>query len=115
MRRLWLMGMLGVVAIGSFAQARPEAAQVEQARLIAITNVTIIDVEGGTAVPNQTVLISEGKIVMAGNPTNTAIPKYALRISGRGKYLMPGLWDMHVHVAGISAKPEWGKQLLPVY
>lgn len=97
---------------GAKKSARPAA---EQARVIAITHVTIIQVESGVAIPNQTVLISEGKIVVAGNPANTEIPKYAMRISGRGKFLIPGLWDMHVHTAGISARPEWGKQLLPVF
>ncbi len=114
--------MLGVLAASGWAQeqakvepAKPVSARPEQAKLIAITNVTIINVESGVLVPSQTVLIADGKIVMAGNPANTAIPKYALRISGRGKFLIPGLWDMHVHTAGVSARPEWGKQMLPVY
>lgn len=114
--RRWLAMVLCTLAASGLAQqkAKPEDPK-EQPRLIAITNVTVIDVDSAVSVPNQTVLISEGKIVVVGNPNNTAIPKNALRISGRGKYLMPGLWDMHVHVAGISARPEWGKQLLPVY
>jgi imidazolonepropionase-like amidohydrolase len=107
---------LCLVSISCLAQrqVKPEV-PTEPPKLIAITNVTVVDVDSAVSVPNQTVLITDGKIVVVGNPNNTAVPKNALRISGRGKYLMPGLWDMHVHVAGISARPEWGKRLLPVY
>ncbi|HUS18643.1 MAG TPA: amidohydrolase family protein [Terriglobales bacterium] len=108
-----LAGLLAF-SLCSLAQ-QPAKTATEPAKLIAITNVDIVDVEAGSTVPNQTVLIADGKILLVGNPLNTAIPKDALRISGRDKYLMPGLWDMHVHVAGVTARPEWGKQLLPVY
>ncbi|HUR36997.1 MAG TPA: hypothetical protein VM009_04215, partial [Terriglobales bacterium] len=105
------------LALCCIAQEPPPKAKAtsESPKLTAITNVTVVDVGGGSSIPNQTVLIANGKIVMVGNPMNMEVPKHALKISGRGKHLMPGLWDMHVHVAGISAKPEWGKQLLPVY
>jgi imidazolonepropionase-like amidohydrolase len=33
-------------------------------------------------------------------------------IDARGKYLIPGLWDMHVHIAGISADPKWSKSVI---
>lgn len=118
--RLWLRSAALCFAIVTPCAAqetkKPEPAKTtEPPRLTAITNVTVIDVGGGDAIPNQTVLIANGKVVLAGNPNNTDIPKHAVRISGRGKFLMPGLWDMHVHVAGVSARPEWGKNLLPVY
>lgn len=95
--------------------AQQQSQQKEQPRLIAITGVSVVDVESGFNVPNQTVLIADGKIVLVSHPRNVGIPKHALRINGSGKYLIPGLWDMHTHVAGVSAKPEWGKHLLPVF
>ena len=107
LRRLAVLLLLAAVSCGAQEKSPP--------KLIAITNVNVVDVGGGITVPNQTVLIADGKILLVGNPMNTSVPKYALRISGRGKYLMSGLWDMHVHVAGVSAKPEWGRNLLPVY
>jgi len=93
------------------AQQQPK----EQPRLIAITGVSVVDVESGFNVPNQTVLIDGAKIVLVSHPRNVGIPKHAVRINGSGKYLIPGLWDMHTHVAGVSARPEWGKHLLPVF
>lgn len=43
------------------------------------------------------------------------IPKNAQMMDATGKFLIPGLWDMHVHVAGISSDAQWGKTLLPTY
>lgn len=75
----------------------------------------MIDPKNSRVADNQTVMISGGKIVHAAGSKNTAIPKHAVIISGKGKFLIPGLWDMHVHTAGISASSSWGKNLLPVY
>ncbi|HZH39265.1 MAG TPA: hypothetical protein VEX17_04305, partial [Bacillales bacterium] len=70
----------------------------------AIKNVNIVDVEKGVVKRNQTVVIEDGKIKAIG--TNTAIPKNAVQINGKGKYLMPGLWDMHFHMWDII-KDGW--------
>jgi imidazolonepropionase-like amidohydrolase len=83
------------------------------AQTTAITNVTVIDATGASARPHQTVVIRNGRIAEIG--AKVRIPKGATRIVGAGKFLIPGLWDMHTHVAGISADPKWGKSLLPIY
>lgn len=49
-------------------------------------------------VPHQTVVVRDGRIVSVGNVALTVIPPGAVRIDGRGKYLIPGLADMHVHL-----------------
>ena len=49
-------------------------------------------------VPHQTVVVRDGRIVSVGNVALTSIPPGAVRIDGRGKYLIPGLADMHVHL-----------------
>ena len=72
---------------------------------VAFTNVTVIDVEAGTTLPSMTVVVREGRIVAVSNqgfPT----PAGARTIDGTGKYLIPGLWDMHVHAAfpGVDAQ-----------
>jgi len=67
---------------------------------IAITHVTVIDGTGAAARAEQTVVIEGRRIHSVGNGR---IPKDAQVIDGRGKYLIPGLWDMHVH---LLAKPE---------
>jgi imidazolonepropionase-like amidohydrolase len=68
-------------------------------QLVAVTHVTAIDVEHGTAEPDVTVLIDGPRITSVGPAASTSIPKGVRLIDGRGKYLIPGLWDMHVHTA----------------
>jgi imidazolonepropionase-like amidohydrolase len=72
------------------------AAQPVPPRPIAITGVTIIDLNAGIPVPGMTVVIRDGRIASAG--TTAVIPRDATSIDGRGQFLMPGLWDMHVHL-----------------
>ncbi|MCC6344311.1 MAG: amidohydrolase family protein [Bryobacterales bacterium] len=67
---------------------------------IVITHVTVIDGTGAAPKPDRTVLIEGGRIRSIGNGR---VPKDARVIDGTGRYLIPGLWDMHVH---LLAKPE---------
>lgn len=86
-----------------------------QAKRLAIAHVAVVDTTTGEIKADQTVVISEGRIARI-------VPALAYRpesetqlIEGHGKYLIPGLWDMHVHIAGISADPKWSRNaLLPL-
>src|SRR5215471_4660817 len=62
---------------------------------IAITDVTVIDVERGARLLDATVLTAGDRIASVGR--SAVIPPGATRVSGRGKFLVPGLWDMHSH------------------
>jgi hypothetical protein len=64
---------------------------------IVITHVTIIDTETGKEVPDRTVVITDERItdIQAGRVAK--LSSAARVVDGRGKYLIPGLWDMHVH------------------
>ena len=65
---------------------------------VAITNVSVLTMESETVLLNQTVIIKDGRIVSIGLAARTSIPKGALLIEGRDKFLLPGLADMHVHL-----------------
>ncbi len=70
---------------------------------LVIANVTIIDVADGTARPDQTVTIEGGKIVSVARAVNDADrPAGAMVIDGKAKFLIPGLWDAHVHTLALS-------------
>ncbi len=60
----------------------------------------MIDVVSGRALPNQTVVISGNRINKIGK--SIVIPAKAHMINGKGKFLLPGLWDMHVHTGDPS-------------
>jgi hypothetical protein len=65
---------------------------------VAIQDVTVIDVAAGKALPHMTVVVDGERITAAGPLASTRVPANARLVSGRGKFLMPGLWDMHVHL-----------------
>jgi imidazolonepropionase-like amidohydrolase len=74
------------------------AAPFSERHAIAITDVTVIDVEKGRSIGPRTVLIDEGRIVAIVAPAAADIPAKAERLDGRWKFLIPGLVDMHVHL-----------------
>src|SRR5687767_4338566 len=77
-------------------------AQQQGASTLAITNVTIVDVVNGATRSNQTVLIDGNRITAVGPTANTRAPRGAQILNGTGKFLIPGLWDMHSHVVGFG-------------
>ena len=67
---------------------------------VAFTNVQIYDATSRRFIQDQTVVIAKDRIVAVGPAGTTDVPDGAERIDGRGKSLVPGLWDCHMHVAG---------------
>src|SRR5262245_31424824 len=68
------------------------------AETFAITDVNVVDVLEGRIRSNQTVLISNGIMAAIGPSGSIQVPPTATRIVGESRYLIPGLWDMHVHL-----------------
>jgi cytosine/adenosine deaminase-related metal-dependent hydrolase len=66
--------------------------------IVAFTNVTVVAMDANRITPNQHVVVSKGRITAAGPAASTAIPAAAVRVDGRGKFVMPGLAEMHGHV-----------------
>ncbi len=89
-----LTAILALSACALVAPPRPAS--------LAITDVTVIDAVSG-ARPQQTVLIAEGRIVKV-QDSRRPLPPVAQRIDGQGRFLIPGLWDFHVH---LSYDPRW--------
>jgi imidazolonepropionase-like amidohydrolase len=65
---------------------------------ICIGNVTVVDPIDGE-MPDQTLIIEDGKIRRMGPANSFRLDEKNTIVDGRGKYLMPGLWDAHVHFA----------------
>jgi imidazolonepropionase-like amidohydrolase len=85
--------------------------------IIAIESVAVVDVVRGEIVSPRTVLIVDGRIAAIEEPGTAAIPPGAVRAEGRGRYLIPGLVDMHVHLFNnASRRPpnEWAFPLFVV-
>lgn len=81
---------------------------------IAITDVTVVDGAGAPARGDQTVVIFEGRIVAVGPSGQVSIPKDVQAIDAAGKYLIPGLSDMHVHLTGAGEPTGSREFILPL-
>ncbi|MBC7898025.1 MAG: amidohydrolase family protein [Cytophagaceae bacterium] len=81
-----------------------------QAQAIAITHVQVVDVEAGRLIPDQTVIVQGRRIASVGPARQANVPHGARVVDGRGRYLIPGLWDMHAH----TTMPG-GRAILPLY
>jgi imidazolonepropionase-like amidohydrolase len=73
---------------------------------VAFTNVKTFDADGLRFLTGQTVVVDKGKIVAVGPVAKVKAPKGARIIDGRGKMLVPGLWDCHMHVGDDYTGPQ---------
>jgi imidazolonepropionase-like amidohydrolase len=79
---------------------------------LVLQHVTVIDGTDRPPQPDQTVVIVGGRITTIGPAERVKLDKTAHVVEARGKFLIPGLWDMHVHIAGVNADPSWSKDVL---
>ena len=104
-----------VVLLSLLLAMSPALSAAERADLI-IRHATVVDVEHATTRANQAVVVRGDAIVAVGEDGAVAKAWTAeRRIDGRGRYLIPGLWDMHVHFGGGPELVEENKALLPLY
>ncbi len=87
---LMLTGVLATASIQFAQQPVPSGA-------FAIEHVTVINVETGARTADQTVVVSGNKIAAVGPAAKVKAPAGARVVDGSGKFLMPGIWDMHAH------------------
>ena len=89
-----LSGLL-IIFLLSCAQVQP--------RVVVIRGVTVVDVMDGSLRPGQTVLVTGNRITAVGGADHIRTPDQAELVDGTGGFLLPGLWDMHVHsVANVT-------------
>ena len=81
---------------------------------IAITHATVIDATGASPQPNSTVLIYNEKISAVGPDSSIEIPTGARIIDATGKFLIPGLADMHIHLMGAGEPAGSREFILPL-
>ncbi|GBD32200.1 Imidazolonepropionase [bacterium HR33] len=81
----------------------------------AFVGVNVIPMDRERVLQNQTVVVRDGNIVALGPAGSTPIPQGALRIEGTGKYLLPGLAEMHAHIPVPEQDPEYTERVLFLY
>jgi imidazolonepropionase-like amidohydrolase len=77
------------------------------ASTIAIVGGTLIDGTGAAPLADSTVIVRDGRIAAVGPRAKVKVPKNANVVDAKGKFILPGLWDMHAHFEQV----EWG----PIY
>ncbi len=84
------------------------------AQALTITHVNLIDVTDGTVRSDTTVTVDGNRVVNVG-PSTAIHPKRGLVVEGTGKFLIPGLWDMHTHVYFDSTAADGTDLVLPLF
>ena len=77
---------------------------------VAITHVNVVDVERGRLAADQTVLVVGNRISRVAGASAIVVPAGSRVVDGTGKFLIPGLWDMHVHAVLVGL----GDSFLPL-
>src|SRR4051812_33356987 len=100
--RTWKAAMVRYVALFIAALACRPAAGLAQGPVV-IRNVTVIPMTGAGPAANQSVVIRNGRIAEIGPSAQVSVPDAASVVDGTGKYLIPGLFEMHAHTSKTRA------------
>jgi imidazolonepropionase-like amidohydrolase len=80
-----------------------------EARVLALVHATVIPMDEERVLADHTVVVDDGTIVALGPASDVEVPEGALLVDATGRYLLPALCDMHVHLLGES----WNGMLPP--
>lgn len=96
--------LLSLIAISIFALST-------YSQTTAIVGVNVIPMDRERVISNQTVIVQNGVIAEIGDAAKVKVPNGAVTVDGRGKYLIPGLVDMHTHL--LSDSDEYPDSIAP--
>lgn len=96
------------------ATACAEPGTKQPTAIIAFVGVNVIPMASEETLANQTVLIRDGTILSIAPRDTAEIPESAVRIDGQGRWLMPGMTEMHGHVPG-PGNPAYLQDMLFLY
>ena len=105
--------LLALLLLISFLAACT-ASKTEEASLL-ITNARVVDVEQGTVQQNRTLVIRDGQIVEVSDESALQRYRAASTVDAQGKYIIPGLWDNHIHLRGGEDLIAENENLLPLF
>ncbi|MCI0663950.1 MAG: amidohydrolase family protein [Acidobacteria bacterium] len=87
----------------------------QNGKITAFVNVNVVPMDRERVIENQTVIIRNSRIIEIGPAARIKVSEGALRIDGAGKYLMPGLAEMHGHIPPPNAPKEYTEAVLFLY
>ncbi|HEV8177541.1 MAG TPA: hypothetical protein VGP44_07620 [Gemmatimonadales bacterium] len=83
--------------------------------VVAFVDVTVIPMDRERTIPRQTVVVRGSRIVAIGPSDRVRVPAGGVRVAGRGKFLIPGLAEMHAHIPGGEAPDSVIERTLFLY
>jgi imidazolonepropionase-like amidohydrolase len=96
-----------LVSGSQFAQARPKT--------IVFAHVNVVPMDGNRILTDQDVTVIDDKIASIQPADNSVLSKDVQVIGATGKFLMPGLGEMHAHLPEPSGPPEYMRTSLALY
>ncbi|HWK88732.1 MAG TPA: amidohydrolase family protein, partial [Longimicrobium sp.] len=109
--RSFLLSLVALASTVSAACAQPGA----DAPVTAFVGVNVVPMDSEQVLENHTVVVRGDRIVEVGPVRSVRVPAAARRVDGRGKWLMPGLAEMHGHVPPPNAPPAYTEDVLFLY
>ena len=83
--------------------------------VVAFVDVTVIPMDRERRLPGQTVVVRGERIVELGPAASVKVPQGAMRVEGKGRFLIPGLAEMHAHIPGGQASDSAVERTLFMY
>ena len=102
--KLWLRVIIGVVALSGASRAA-------ESKSTAFVDVNVLPMDSERVLAHQTVVVTGDRIVQIGAHTDVKIPADARRIDGAGKFLIPGLGEMHGHNPPLGSSQAYIEQV----
>src|SRR5262245_47975041 len=94
----WRLALLAVLAVFvSFVAVAPVGARPTRDGALVLTGATVIDGTGGAPIADAAVVIEKGRVKWVGPRSKAKLPKGAAQVDLRGRFVVPGLVDAHVH------------------
>ena len=97
--------LIAVTAVSTLLNTSLSHQPVAQGASIAFMSVNVLPMDKEAVLTDQTVVVTDGKIASIAPAAKAQVPAGAVKVDGAGKYLMPGLGEMHAHIPGGKA-PE---------
>lgn len=113
--RICLLALLVVVATNFTPAQSGKEPTATKTTTTAFVNVNVVPMDRERVIERQTVIVRDGRIAEIGPADKIRIPNGAAQIDGTGKYLMPGLAEMHGHIPPPNAPKEYTEAVLFLY
>ncbi len=110
-------GLLAGLAAGLALAAGVTSPAAAQTGTVAFLGATVIPMDGERVLQDHTVVVTDGRITALGPAVTTTVPAGATRVDARGKFLIPGLAEMHAHIPGTNNQygAQWTEDVLFLY